>query len=167
MKRKITLLLIAGLFLMNILAAKGGVTPFLASCCLGPRIGLEMNEDRSIRTMEWLRIVPYIGWIPAVIDGVNAFDGKSFNNHLVKEVGGSEIEVATPPETKGGITPLLASCCLGPRIGYELNDGRSIRTVEWLTIVPYVGYIPRLFIALEAFDGKTMKEIAAKERLDS
>lgn len=45
-------------------AKKGGMMPAAASCLLGPRIGLEMNEGSSIRTEEWVNaflfpIVPF------------------------------------------------------------------------------------------------------------
>ena len=28
---------------------KGGAGPFFASCCIGPRVGLELNEGKSIK----------------------------------------------------------------------------------------------------------------------
>jgi len=45
-------------------AKKGGPMPAVASCLLGPRIGLEMNEGSSIRTEEWINaflfpIIPF------------------------------------------------------------------------------------------------------------
>ncbi|MDI6782115.1 MAG: hypothetical protein QME49_08450 [bacterium] len=45
-------------------AKKGGMTPAFASCLLGPRIGLELNEGTPIRTEEWINaflfpIVPF------------------------------------------------------------------------------------------------------------
>ncbi|MFH1860192.1 MAG: hypothetical protein ABH870_04150 [bacterium] len=45
-------------------AKKGGMTPAFASCLLGPRIGLEMNEGTPIRMEEWVNaflfpIVPF------------------------------------------------------------------------------------------------------------
>ncbi len=33
---------------------KGGIMPACASCLLGPRIGLELNEGTPIRTEEWV-----------------------------------------------------------------------------------------------------------------
>ncbi|MEK7275060.1 MAG: hypothetical protein AAB296_02820 [Candidatus Desantisbacteria bacterium] len=46
---------------------------------------------------------------------------------------------------KGGMTPAFASCCLGPRIGLELNEGTPIRTEEWVNaflfpIVPFEAF---------------------------
>ena len=68
-------------------------------------------------------------------------------------------------DKKGGCLPFLGSCCLGPRIGLEMNEGRQVRTLEWLLLVPYVGLFTRLWMSIEAYDGKTMSEIAAEENL--
>lgn len=67
---------------------------------------------------------------------------------------------------KGGLAPCLATCCFGPRAGLEMNEGRKIRIVEWITLVPYAGSIARLYIGFEAMQGKTMSEIAAEEKLN-
>jgi hypothetical protein len=52
----VLVLLMIGAFLMPVNAQeqKGGMGPCLASCCLGPRIGLEMNEGKSVETLEIL-----------------------------------------------------------------------------------------------------------------
>jgi hypothetical protein len=67
--------------------------------------------------------------------------------------------------SKGGVGPCLASCCIGPRVGLEMNDGRKIRTLEWLTLVPVVNIVTILMQCYEAYQGKTMSEIAAAEKL--
>jgi len=68
-------------------------------------------------------------------------------------------------EKKGGILPCFVACCLGPRIGLEMNEGRDIRLLEWLTLVPIVGIVTKLMMVFEAYQGKTMSEIAAEENL--
>lgn len=112
---------------------KGGATAFAASCCLEPRIGLELNEGVPIRVEEWVHIFLF----PIV--SFEAYD-------------------------KNGLSGAAASCCLGPRVGMELNE-RKIRTLEWMQLAPYVGFIPRAIMAVEAYQGKTMTEIEQEEGL--
>jgi len=167
--RKLTSIIIIASILLSIgfSATKGGVGPCLASCCIGPRVGLEMNEGTKIRQMEWIAFIG--GMIFSPIRLVNTIDpvtGKTMDEIRVKEnLGGNPIN-ATPPKQKGGIMPFLGACCLGPRVGLEMNDGRKVRTMELLTLVPVVQIVPIVLIAAEAYQGKTMSEIAAKERLD-
>lgn len=66
----------------------------------------------------------------------------------------------------GGVWPFLASCCIGPRVGLEMNEGVAVRDYEqfsWLPIVGWFGY--RFYMAWEAYDGKTFSEIAKQENL--
>lgn len=116
---------------------KGGVGPFLASCCLGPRVGLELNENQQVRTVEWVRLVfSPVGLVWS----------------------GSEGWKAAGP---GGC---LANVCIGPRVGNELKE-RKIRTKEWLLLVPVVNWVSRAMISIEALNGKTMTEIEEEEKL--
>ena len=150
------------------LLAKGGCGPFLASCCIGPRVGLEMNEGTDIRSTEWIGFVSNLVITPVgnIVYGFDPATGKSMNEVRGKEnLGGPAIK-AQAPKNKGGLGPFLAGFCLGPRVGLELNDGRKIRTMEWLTLVPVVQIIPMTLIAIEAGSGKTMAEVAAAEKLD-
>lgn len=66
----------------------------------------------------------------------------------------------------GGPWPFLASCCIGPRVGLQMNEGVAVRDVEqfsWLPIVGWFGY--RFYMAWEAGQGRTFSEIAAEEHL--
>ena len=145
------------------LLAKGGVMPFLASCCIGPRVGLEMNEGSQVRNMEWIAVaVNIFTGAGGIINGIEPAMGKTMNEARAQEgLGGRAVRAAAPKE-KGGVLPFLAGCCLGPRVGLELNDGRDIRFIEWLSIIPLVRLVP----AIEAASGKTMSEIAVAEGLD-
>ena len=120
--------------------AEGGVGPMLGSCCLGPRIGLEMNEGQPIEVMEVLPLVPYVGGL--------------FQLYLAYDYG---------YKAAGG-KGFLASCCLGPRVGKELNE-RKIRSKEWLRLIPVVNLYPWISTGVEAFQGKTMIEIEKDENL--
>ena len=123
---------------------KGGVEPCLASCCIGPRVGLELNEGKEIRTAEWIgslgQFVPYVGFLA--------------RPYMAYKMG----------YEPNGIKGCAASCCLGPRIGNELGE-RKIRTIEWLQLVPVINLYPAIAIPLEAYEGETMTEIAKKEHL--
>lgn len=121
-------------------SAKGGVGPCLASCCLGPRIGLEMNEGQPIEIMEVLPLAPYVGFLARLwvsYDyGYNAGGGKGF----------------------------LASCCIGPRVGKEIGE-RKVRSLEKLRLIPVINIYPWIATSMEAFGGKTMTEIEEEENL--
>ncbi len=66
----------------------------------------------------------------------------------------------------GGPWPFLASCCIGPRVGLQMNEGVALRDYEqfaWLPVVGWFGY--RFYMAWEAGQGRTFSEIAAEENL--
>ncbi len=120
--------------------AKGGIGPMLGSCCLGPRIGLEMNEGTPIEIMEVLPLIPYAGGV---------FRLWLSYDYGYKAAGG-----------KG----CLASCCIGPRVGKEFNE-RKLRSIEKLYPIPVVNLVPWVIIGIEAFEGKTMVQIEQEENL--
>ncbi|HOW27709.1 MAG TPA: hypothetical protein PK876_04305 [Elusimicrobiota bacterium] len=94
-------------------AAKGGCGPFFASCCLGPRIGLEMNEGKEIKVIEWLRLI-----IPSPILAI--FQG-----------------------AENGVGGYFASCCLGPRVGEQLNKRkiRTLEWLRLVPVVSIVAAV--------------------------
>ena len=119
----------------------GGAGPFFASCCIGPRVGLEMNEGKSIKSIEWTAFI------------VNLFLAPIGNLIAAISLGG--------PNGTGGF---FASCCIGPRVGEQLKK-RRIRTWEWLRLVPVVNIVSAVVVAVEAGSGKTMVDIESKESL--
>ncbi|MDI6793713.1 MAG: hypothetical protein QME81_12760 [bacterium] len=119
---------------------KGGAGPFFGSCCVGPRIGLEMNEGVEVELMEVLRLAPYVGGL------IHLYVSYDYGYKAAGEKG------------------FLASCCIGPRVGKEFNE-RKIRTKEWMRLIPVVGLVPHVMIAIEAGQGKTMTEIEQEENL--
>ena len=118
-------------------AGDGGIAPCLASCCLGPRIGLEMNEDIPVEMVEAL--APFIGIVQLWV---------------IYDYG----------YRNAGVSGALASCCLGPRIGKQLNE-RKIRTMEWLRLVPVINLYAWASVGMEAYGGKTMTDVEAAENL--
>ena len=144
MTKKLVLLFVLSVFCCMVavssVQAKGGAGPCLASCCIGPRIGLEMNEGDSVEILEVLRLAPYVGGL--------------INLYVAYDYG----------YKAAGANGFLASCCLGPRIGKEL-DGRKIRTIEWLRLIPVINLYAVISVGMEAYGGKTMAEVAEEENL--
>lgn len=131
---------------------KGGFEPCLATCFLGPRVGLEINEGIPIQTEEWIRFgAGYVGAaVPVIGPGISA----AGHFYAAYQLSGK----------KNGFSGFLASLFIGPRVGQQL-DYRYIRTKEWLLLVPCVNLYPAISIPLEAYDGKTMTGIAREENL--
>jgi len=121
--------------------SKKGVKAFYASCCIGPRIGLELNEDKPIKEIEWDSFtanlfIPFLGnFISAIYQG-----------------------------SQNGSGGFFASCCLGPRVGEQLGV-RRIRKIEWMRLVPVVNLVAAFIICVEAGRGRTMTEIEGREDL--
>ncbi len=128
--------------------SKGGINPCLASCCIGPRVGLEMNEGKEITTSEW------IGFGSSFLGVVNPSLPTIGRAYRAYDMGGKT----------NSMEGFFYSFCLGPRIGNEI-DHRKVRTKEWLLLVPCVNLYPAITIPLEAYNGKTMSEIEVKENL--
>jgi hypothetical protein len=148
------------IFLVTGLSAgeSGGSAPCLASCLIGPRVGLEMNEGKPINTSEWIGVIgSYAGSSGGFCLGISSLGGLiSF---------GCRAYMAYDMGYKANEFPgFAASYCIGPRVGNELNT-RKVRMLEWLRFVPCVCIYPMIAIPLEAYQGKTMTEIEAKEGL--
>ncbi len=93
----------------------GGIKPCIASCCIGPRVGLEMNEGMPVQTEEWI----YVGsqFLASV--------------HYIIPTAGQLYMAYMLGYTTNGVEGALASYFLGPRVGQEYGE-RKIRTKEWL-----------------------------------
>jgi len=136
---------------------RGGIGPALASCMIGPRVGLEMNEGNDkIYLSEWIALggsmiggslsKPFTPLGGPIITATRAY--------MAYDMGGKT----------NGLEGTLASYCLGPRVGNELYY-RKIRTLEWLQLVHCVCIYPMIAIPLEAYHAKTMTEIEIDEGL--
>ena len=62
----------------------------------------------------------------------------------------------------GGLGPCLASYYIGPRAGFQMNDGVQIRTFEIIEI--FLAPL-RLYDGYLAWDGKKWSEIVKEENL--
>ena len=131
----------------------GGIGPALASCLVGPRVGLEMNEGNDeIHLSEWIALGGSMlgGSATGIMQPVGNLITTGSRAYMAYEMGGKT----------NGFEGALASYCLGPRIGNELHY-RKIRKNEWLQLC----CIGNIFITLEAYNGKTMSEIEIEEGL--
>ncbi|MCK4639729.1 MAG: hypothetical protein KAU06_00190 [Candidatus Marinimicrobia bacterium] len=156
----------------------GGFVPCLATCLIGPRVGLEMNEGKDINQSEWIALGGSILASSLTMNGtyytfsninkdddVRIFPKESPATGFGRSISiGTRLYMAYDMGNKNGFEGVLASYCLGPRIGSEL-DYRKIRTIEWLQLVPCVCIYPAIAIPLQAYNGKTMTEIEVEEGL--
>ena len=55
--------------------APGGIPAFLVGCCWGIREGTEWNEGADMHWREWIRIVPVVGTVIAIWDGIECAQG--------------------------------------------------------------------------------------------
>jgi len=54
---------------------RGGVMGFIAGCCFGVRAGGDYNEGKEIVWREWVRLIPYVGLVFAIWDGIDGANG--------------------------------------------------------------------------------------------
>ena len=145
----VVLMLFAG---TGLHAEEGGVLPCLASCLVGPRVGLEMNEGKEIQKSEWIGVIG--GYFGNMVPIIGPLVSLGCRGYMAYDMG-------YVPNEFGGFA---ASFCLGPRVGNELHY-RKIRNKEWLLLIPCINIYPLISIPLEAYHGKTMTEIEQKEGL--
>ena len=145
----------------------GGLTPCLLTCYLGPRVGAEYNEGRGIATIEWISLF----FFPArIVPALQARKGKTMTEWARE----NELDSRPIPPPKGGDAQVkggwgtcLVGFCLGPRVAFERNEGRQVRTREILLFVPVVNVVAGVLMGLESYNGKTMSQIAQDEGLDA
>jgi len=65
-------------FTQNAVAAekgRGGAMGFIAGCCFGIRSGAAYNDGKEVHWREWVMLVPFVGFVFAVINGVDGYQG--------------------------------------------------------------------------------------------
>ena len=134
---------------------KGGIVPCLATCLIGPRVGLEMNEGSQVTQSELIALAGnLVGGGASAANPIGSMITVGTRAYMAYDMGFK----------KNNFEGFLASYCLGPRIGNEI-DYRKIRTKEWMSLIPIVCIYPMISIPLEAYNGETMTEIEQKEGL--
>lgn len=56
---------------------RGGPMGFIAGCCFGVRAAVDYNDGKEIHFREWGRIIPFVGIVFAIWDGVDGYSGKT------------------------------------------------------------------------------------------
>ena len=54
---------------------RGGLIGGLVGCCFGIRSAADYNDGKDISVREWLRIVPFVGFVVAIVDTVDGYNG--------------------------------------------------------------------------------------------
>lgn len=70
---------------------RNGIPGFCASCSIpwlaygmGPRVGMELDR-RSIRTLEWFRVIPILNVYAAIVNGFEAGEGRTMSEIVAAE----------------------------------------------------------------------------------
>jgi len=87
---------IAGLMIMVLLCSavvpvataaekgRGGLMGFIAGCCFGIRAGAAYNDGKDIHWREWCRLIPYVGLVFAIWDGIDGVNGVTTSDYAKK-----------------------------------------------------------------------------------
>lgn len=84
--KKLVTGIMAGLLVMGTLSVapthaqeegRGGPMGFIAGCCFGLRAGMDYNQGMEIHWREWCRLIPYVGIVFSIWDGVEGYQGKT------------------------------------------------------------------------------------------
>ena len=64
--------------------SRGGLMGFVSGCCFGIRTGGEYNEGKEVHWRQWLRLVPFVGLVCAIWDGVDGSNGMTTKDYAKK-----------------------------------------------------------------------------------
>lgn len=56
---------------------RGGFMGFIAGCCFGVRAGSAYNEGKELHFREWCTIIPYVGVVFSIWNGIDCAQGKT------------------------------------------------------------------------------------------
>jgi hypothetical protein len=83
MRKIIAALLVSTLLLTHVASAastgagRGGFMGFIGGCCFGLRCGLAYNEGKEIHWREFCTIIPYVGVVFSIWNGIDCAGGKT------------------------------------------------------------------------------------------
>ncbi len=83
MRKVIVSMLVAVMMMTSVASAapadsgRGGFMGFIGGCCFGLRCGLAYNEGKEIHWREWCRLIPLVGTVIAIWDGIDCANGKT------------------------------------------------------------------------------------------
>ena len=90
MKRLILGIAAAGMLIgstvstMAVNEQRGGLMGFVAGCCFGIRAGAAYNDGKDIHWREWVRLVPLVGFVCAIWDGIDGANGMQTSDYVKK-----------------------------------------------------------------------------------
>jgi hypothetical protein len=71
-----------------------------------------------------------------------------------------------PPWYGKVVAPFFITLFSGSRIGLEYNEGRTVRTTEYIRGIPYAGMVVMPFYCYESLTKQTMQGVANKSGID-
>lgn len=79
MRKAGALLLVAGMLValpvQSEAGNRGGVIGFFVGCCFGVRTAAEYNAGKDLHFRDWGRLIPYVGTVFAIWDGIEGAQG--------------------------------------------------------------------------------------------
>lgn len=63
---------------------RGGLMGFIAGCCFGIRTGAAYNDGKEVHWRQWCRLIPYVGVVFAIWDGVDGTNGMQTKDYASK-----------------------------------------------------------------------------------
>lgn len=63
---------------------RGGLMGFIAGCCFGIRTGAQYNDGKEVHWRQWCRLIPYVGGIFAIWDGIDGANGMQTSDYVKK-----------------------------------------------------------------------------------
>lgn len=90
MKKVIAGLLVAAFLLGGISTSfavnnqRGGIMGFIAGCCFGIRAGAAYNDGKEIHWREWCKLIPYVGIVFNIWDGIDGANGMTSKDYIEK-----------------------------------------------------------------------------------
>ena len=78
--KKIAIAALAALMLATAVPAyaaprRGGLVGGIVGCCFGIRTAGDYNDGKDLSIREWLRIVPFVGFVVAILDTIDGYKG--------------------------------------------------------------------------------------------
>ena len=83
--RKVIVSMLVAVMLMTTVASasatagsgRGGFMGFIGGCCFGLRAGAAYNDGKELLWREWCRIIPVVGLVIGIWDGIDCANGKT------------------------------------------------------------------------------------------
>jgi hypothetical protein len=63
---------------------RGGPMGFIAGCCFGIRTAAAYNDGKEVHWRQWCRLIPCVGVVFAIWDGVDGVNGVTTSDYAAK-----------------------------------------------------------------------------------